>query len=215
MRVITVVVGQLEVNCYVLYDERSRAACVIDPGDEPELIVSAIEANSLRPLFAVCTHGHYDHVCAARELRDRYSLRLAMHRDDIPTYTRSRELCVSWGYEPEDFPKPDLLVADNDVLQVGDASLTVISTPGHSPGSICILADGLLFSGDTLFRGTVGRTDLPGGDPGALLASLGRLAQLPRATKVLCGHDQETVLSDEIAKNPFFRAVRASGGHAS
>lgn len=215
MRIETVVVGQLEVNCYILWDEQSQEACVIDPGDEPELIIAQIEANKLRPLFAVCTHAHYDHVCAARELRDRYGLRVAMHRDDLQTYRRTRDLCLSWGYEPDDFPVPDVMLSDGDLLRVGEIRLQVIHTPGHSPGSICVSADGLLFSGDTLFRGTVGRTDLPGGDPDALLGSLAKIARLPAGTKILCGHDRASVLGDETARNPFFRHVRASRGDGS
>ncbi|GAB4488581.1 MAG: MBL fold metallo-hydrolase [Thermodesulfovibrionales bacterium] len=213
MRIQTVVVGQLEVNCFILWDEQSRDACVIDPGDEPELIIGRIEANWLRPLLAVCTHAHYDHVCATRDLRDRYGLRLAMHRDDLPTYRRTQALCLSWGYEPDDFREPDILLSDGDLLRVGEIRLQVIHTPGHSPGSICVSADGVLFSGDTLFRGTVGRTDLPGGDPNALLASLEKIARLPAGTKVLCGHDRGSVLGEEIARNPFFRQVRVSRGH--
>lgn len=203
MKVDRIVVGQLEVNCYLVSDESTGEAMIIDPGDEFERIADLIEERKLKPKYIVFTHAHYDHVCAAGELRNRYKASLVMHEDSDETYLFTQKLCVSWGYDPEDFPPADIVAKDGDTLTVGDTSFRIIHTPGHAPGSICLYGDNLLFTGDTLFKGSVGRTDLPGGDFGKLMASLGRLTQLPPDTRVFCGHAEETTIAHEIENNPF------------
>jgi glyoxylase-like metal-dependent hydrolase (beta-lactamase superfamily II) len=129
-----------------------------------------------------------------------------MHRDDLVTYDYTARLCGVWGYEEEDFPQPDLMPGDGDSITFGSASLSVIHTPGHTPGSICLYGEKVLFTGDTLFRGSAGRTDLPGGNATQLLQSLKALAGLPPLTRVFCGHDEETTLEREKAANPFMLA---------
>ncbi len=203
MRIDKIVVGQLEVNCYIVSDESIGEAMIIDPGDEFERIADLIEERKLKPKYIVFTHAHYDHVCAAGELRERYKAAVVMHEDSDETYRLTQKLCISWGYEPGDFPPPDIVVKDGDTLTLGDTSFRIIYTPGHAPGSICLYGDNLLFTGDTLFRGSVGRADLPGGDFTKLMASLGRLTQLPPDTQVFCGHAEETTIAHEIENNPF------------
>jgi glyoxylase-like metal-dependent hydrolase (beta-lactamase superfamily II) len=203
MMIETIVVGQLDTNCVVITDTGTRDACVVDPGDEPEKISSYIDVNNLRPSHILFTHAHYDHVCAARELRDRYRADIVMHEDEQATYDDTKRLCMSWGYEAEDFPLPDVRVREGDIIQVGNLRFTVIHTPGHTPGSICLLGNGILVTGDTLFRGSAGRTDLPGGNRAHLLHSLKKLMGLPGNTRVLCGHADETTIGIEINTNPF------------
>jgi len=203
MKIETVIVGQLDTNCIVIADAKTGDACIVDPGDEPERICTCIDSNGLRPAYIIFTHAHYDHVCAAREIREKYHADIVMHEDELKTYADSKRLCMSWGYEEEDFPRPDILVREGDVIRVGDLCFSVIHTPGHTPGSICLFGNGVLVTGDTLFRGSAGRTDLPGGNREHLLLSLKKLQQLPHATQVVCGHDEETTIGIEVETNPF------------
>jgi hydroxyacylglutathione hydrolase len=198
-----IVVGQLDVNCYVVGDGDSSEAFVIDPGDEADRIADLLDAKGLKPRYIICTHAHYDHVCAAGELKDKYGAVIVMHEDEKDTYRMTRTLCLSWGFGEEDFPDPGILVRDGDKIVLGSCGLDVMHTPGHTPGSICLYKEGILFTGDTLFEGSAGRTDLPGGDRSELMGSLKRLAALPAGTRVLCGHGDETTIGVELRKNPF------------
>ncbi len=203
MEIKTIVVGQLDTNCVVIADRNTRDACVIDPGDEPERICEYIDANDFRPAQIIFTHAHYDHVCAAKELQEKYHAGIVMHADEMMTYDETRRLCMSWGYDEEDFPRPELFLHDGDSIRVGGLRFSIIHTPGHTPGSICLFGQGLLITGDTLFRGSAGRTDLPGGNREHLLRSLKKLMQLPYLTRVVCGHDEETTIGTEVKTNPF------------
>lgn len=205
MQINRIVVGQLDVNCYVISDEYTSEALIIDPGDEAEKIAEFVELHSLKPVYIVLTHAHYDHVCAAADLKERFGCRIMMHGDDMDTYLSTKERCITWGYGEEDFPPPDVIVREGDRITLGGITLDIVHTPGHTPGCICISADGILFTGDTLFKGSAGRTDLPGGSSRLLMSSLKRLSQLPPETRVLCGHGDETTIGIELRTNPFFR----------
>lgn len=207
MNIQKIAVGQLEVNCYILSDPASREAVIVDPGDEEERIRELIDSHNLKPLFILFTHAHYDHVCAVRELKDTYHAAVIMHRDERDVYASTQQLCISWGYDREDFPPADILVSEGDTISVGEIILHVIHTPGHTPGSICLSGAGMLLTGDTLFAGSVGRTDLPGGNSNLLMASLKKLASLPPATRVLCGHGDETTIEHELQHNRYLRAL--------
>ena len=207
MNIQKIVVGQLEVNCYIISDDSESDALIIDPGDESERIIDLIDSSGLKPKYILFTHAHYDHVCAVRELHDRYKALIVMHEQEKETYRMTAQLCISWGYEAEDFPDAGLVVKDGDILSVGDMPLTVIHTPGHTPGSICVYGENTLFTGDTLFKGSAGRTDLPGGNFGLLSRSLRRLMLLPPETAVMCGHDDETSIADEMRNNPFIKQI--------
>jgi hydroxyacylglutathione hydrolase len=203
LRIDKIIVGQLEVNCYIVSDEETSEAVIVDPGDEFERITGLIESVGVKPVTILFTHAHYDHICAAKELQDRYRCTLAMHEEEKTTYEMTKRMCLVWGFEPEDFPPPDVSVKNGDKIRLGDVFLEVVHTPGHSPGSICIYGESFLFSGDTLFRGSVGRTDLPGGRTEKLIGSLKSLLTLPPDTRVLCGHGEETTLGEESSNNPF------------
>jgi len=207
MQLETVTVGQLDTNCYVVFDEESREAIVIDPGDEPDKIRAYIDARKLRPTYIIFTHAHYDHVCAVRELKESYQAKIVMHEAEAQTYEATKIRCMSWGYDDDDFPPPDLAVKEGDEVRIGKACFRVIHTPGHTPGGICIYGENLLFAGDTLFRGSVGRTDLPGGNMEHLRQSLKKLASLDPLTRVLCGHEEETTIGIEMRSNPFMHSL--------
>ncbi len=205
MRVQHLTVGQLDVNCYLVSCDRTAETIIIDPGDEAERIIEYIGEERLRPAVIVLTHAHYDHVCAAGDLKAAFGIPIAMHDQDLPVYGSTRTLCVSWGYAPEDFPQPDLFIEEGMEIAAGHVKLNILHTPGHTPGSVCLLGNGMLFTGDTLFRGSAGRTDLPGGDTVMLINSLGRIKRLTPETMVFCGHGDESTIGEEKIINPFFR----------
>lgn len=207
MQIETIIVGQLDTNCYVVFDEESREAIIIDPGDEPDRIRAYIDAKNLGLTYILFTHAHYDHVCAVKELKGLYQAKIVMHEAEAQTYGATKKLCMSWGYDADDFPPPDIPVKEDETLRVGKACFSVIHTPGHTPGGICLHGENLLFSGDTLFQGSVGRTDLPGGNMQHLLLSLKKLARLDPSTRVLCGHEEETTIGFELRSNPFMHTL--------
>jgi glyoxylase-like metal-dependent hydrolase (beta-lactamase superfamily II) len=202
-----VITGQLEANCYIVTDEKDTDALIIDPGDEPEKINAAVDEHGLNPAYIVLTHAHYDHVCAVKELKDAYGPLLVMHLDEQAIYEKTKRLCISWGYEQNDFPSPDRAVSEGDTITVGTTIFLLMHTPGHSPGSICLYSGNTLFTGDTLFSGSVGRTDLHGGDDEKLRSSLKRIMSLPADTRIFCGHGKETTVAHEMSHNPFIREL--------
>jgi hydroxyacylglutathione hydrolase len=199
-----VVVGALETNCYLVYDEETRDCAVIDPGAESEKIISAIADLQLKPLIVLNTHGHVDHIGANSDIVQKYGIPLAMHAADTGMLKVSEYIELSLLLGARNSPSPDRLLAEGDEIAVGRDSLRVICTPGHTPGSVGVVYDGVLFSGDTLFCGGVGRTDLPGGSWKDLERSLReRVLTLPGETVVLPGHGPRTTIEQERASNPF------------
>ena len=206
------VVGPLQCNCTILGDEASGEAIVIDGGDESERIAGTLDRLGLRARVLLHTHAHIDHIGALADLKERTAAGAALHPDDLPLY---RELAIQAAWLGIPVPRVvsiDHELADGEVVRVGSLKLEVLHTPGHTPGSCTFVAkrDGehLAFTGDTLFFGSIGRTDLPGGDTGRILASLReRILTLPDATIVYPGHGPRTTIARERAHNPFLHAL--------
>ncbi len=199
-----VVVGALETNCYLVYCEESRACAVIDPGADPGKIIAAVADLELRPVVVLNTHGHVDHIGANSDIVGKYGVPLAMHGADTGMLQVSDYIELSLLLGAKNSPPPDRLLADGDEIPVGRASLRVLHTPGHTPGSVGFVHGGVLFSGDTLFCGGVGRTDLPGGSWKEIERSIReRILSLPGETVVLPGHGPRTTVEQERASNPF------------
>ncbi|NLU41218.1 MAG: MBL fold metallo-hydrolase [Firmicutes bacterium] len=193
-------VGELGVNCYVVACEPTRQAIVIDPGAEAERIARLIETRGYSLSLIVNTHGHFDHIGGNAHLKGRFSPTLAIHRSDAGMLADAEAnlSCFLPGELAVISPTADLMLSDGDRVTAGTVSLEVIHTPGHTRGSICLLGEGVLFSGDTLFRDGVGRTDLPGGDCAELRDSLAtRILVLPDSTRVCPGHGPETSIGQE------------------
>lgn len=197
------IVGAYEVNCYLVADELSRAL-VIDPGADEELIEAALRTRGLTVAGYLLTHGHMDHVCALSALHRRFPAPVGLAAGDACwTFSQANQMPP---YPRPARPAGELLdVAAMPLWTAGGPVCRIIPSPGHTPGGVCYYfeADGVLFSGDTLFAGSVGRTDLPGGNERLLGASLRKLVGLPPSTRVYPGHGPDTTIARELLANPF------------
>jgi glyoxylase-like metal-dependent hydrolase (beta-lactamase superfamily II) len=200
----TLVVGPLQVNCFLVACPRSREALVIDPGDDGERILEAIRLSGWRVVRVVNTHGHFDHIGANRILVDATGAELLIHEFDLPLLQKAQAHAQVYGLRTEPSPTPDRVLHDGDTITFGDLSCQVIHLPGHSPGGIALLCGEHLFAGDVLFAGSIGRTDLPGGDHDTLVSGIrSKLWRLPAATIVHPGHGPDTTIAREMRSNPF------------
>jgi len=202
-----VVVGLFRENCWIIGSRQRGEACCIDPGDEPEEILKLANDMGVKITRIVASHAHLDHIMAARAVVEATRAPFLMHAMDLPIAAGMPEAALRW-FGQTVAPAPDVTSypVDGDDLEVAGVTLKVIHTPGHTMGSLCLYAAdaGLLFSGDTLFRESIGRTDLPGGSTEQILESIQtRLFALPDETRVLPGHMQETTIGHERAHNPF------------
>ncbi len=204
-------VGPLACNCYIVGDPATREAIVIDPGGDADDLAAAIQQRGLTVTAIVATHAHFDHLIAAQRLRELTGAPFHLHRDDHPLldwYEESGLLFLGVRLPPP--PEVDLSPRDGDVVRAGAVDLRVTHTPGHSPGSISLVGDDAIFSGDTLFAGSIGRSDLPGGDGRTLFDAIrSKLFALDDDVAVYPGHGPTTSIGRERATNPF---VGESGG---
>ena len=200
-----VTVGIFEENCYLYACPKTREAVIIDPGDEAERILETIQEHELIPKYIINTHGHIDHICAIDEVSEVYPVPLAIHPADLPMYTDERHAQIYGRSAPLVKRKPDMLLKEGDRITFGTLTLEVLHTPGHSPGSICLVSQTYcVFSGDTLFYRSIGRTDFPGGDYAQIEQSIrNKLYTLEDDLVVFPGHGQPTTIAKEKHENPF------------
>jgi len=196
--------GPLDVNCYILGCEKTKKAVVIDPGGNVQQILAILARHQLDLEMIINTHGHFDHIGGNKELKEKTGASLLVHRLDRSLLIQARETAAIFGLSASPSPEPTRELVGREQLNVGDLSLRVLHTPGHSRGGICLYTEGHLFSGDTLFAGSIGRTDLPEGDYSQLIASIReQLLPLPEDTRVYPGHGPSTTIGDEKQHNPF------------
>lgn len=203
MEIISVVVGPIQTNCYLLCDRDSQLCAIIDPGDEPEKILSAIRKSGCTPRAIYLTHGHFDHHCAVPGLLSAYpDLPVYIHEQD----TDPQDTQAGWGAMFPRLPQTNQrYYAQGDRITLGQITLTVLETPGHTRGSVCLIAQDVIFCGDTLFYTSCGRTDLAGGSYPQMMNSLAKLSRLEGDYRCLPGHDRETTLSFERNHNPHMK----------
>lgn len=203
MLIKTLPVGHLGTNCYVVTDEQTLNCAVIDPGEESNTILDYIESNHLHCKLILLTHGHFDHVGGVEAIVRATGCALWMRESDYSQFPNP----INAHYYPIancDFTEV-CFCEDFEEISAGGLTFTVYATPGHTYGSVCYLCDGAIFSGDTLFAGSCGRTDLPGGDPSAMGCSLARLSELAGDFAVYPGHGESTTLAREKRYNPYLR----------
>lgn len=202
----TLPTGPLEVNCYIIGCEATHKAAVIDPGGNVDSIEKLLQQHELNLEMIINTHGHFDHVGGNRKLQEASGAELLLHKDDLPVLASVAQHAANFGLQTDSSPLPSRELVGGETLQLGELTLRVIHTPGHSPGGICLAVDDILLVGDTLFAGSIGRTDLPGGDHQLLIAGIKeKLLSLPEDTKVYPGHGPMTTIGEEKAHNPFLR----------
>lgn len=196
MKMITLPLGALETNCYVVYDEASRVCALIDPGAMPQVILDTLAKNDLTLQKILLTHAHFDHTGALRALHEKFP--------DVPIYVNAQDTDETLNMSQGNLVYTDTFL-DGDEISMPPLTFRVLATPGHTRGSSCLICGDTIFSGDTLFEGCCGRTDLPGGDGAQMLASLKRLAELPGDYHVLPGHGGDTTLERERRTNYYMR----------
>jgi hydroxyacylglutathione hydrolase len=200
-----ITVGLFEENCYLYACPETREAVIIDPGDEPEKILETIQELHLVPKYILNTHGHIDHICAIDAVSEVYPVPLAIHPADISLYT-DEHVAQTYGLTaPLVKRKPDILLQEGDTISFGTLTLDVIFTPGHTPGGVCFISQPYcVFSGDTLFHRSIGRTDLSGGNYAQIEQSIrNKLYTLDDDLVVFPGHGQPTTIIEEKNENPF------------
>ena len=199
------VVGPIQANCYILGCETTRQAAVIDPGGDVDKILMALGKDNLRCVYIINTHGHFDHSAENKRLKEVTGAQLVIHRADALMIINQSANGGMWGMKVDNSPPPDLYVEEGDFITFGDISLRVLHTPGHSAGGISLLTDRMVFVGDTLFAGSIGRTDFPGGDYEGLIRHV-REKFFPLADDIIVypGHGPKTTVGRERRTNPFF-----------
>ena len=205
----TIVFNNFAVNTYILHDE-SKNAIIIDPAcsnkGELNTLTQYILNNQLTPVKIINTHGHIDHIVGVQKVADQYKIPFLMHEADAPLLGTAREMGLLFGFQVDEIPTPTSFLNEGDIVEFGNSQLKVFHVPGHSPGSIVFYSknDDFVIAGDVLFSGSIGRTDLPGGDYNTLISGIkNKLLTLPAKTIVYSGHGSSTTIHVEHDTNPF------------
>ena len=208
MKIDCIVLGDFQTNCYILRRDAEASKClIIDPGMGPEPLIEFLRENALEPVVTILTHGHADHIVGVQLLRDKYpQIQTAVHELDAEMLTNpAANLSILTGAQFSTAPA-EILLTDAQTLEYADLTLNVLHTPGHTPGGICLHSPGnaLVFTDDTLFTESIGRTDFPGGNTDQLMASIAtRLMTLPDETVIYPGHGPSSTIGWEKTHNPF------------
>ena len=198
------VVGPLMANCFIFGCKKTREAVVIDPGGDADKILLSLADSELEVKYIINTHGHFDHVCGNGKMKDATGADILIHPLDAPMLGMLTSNAAVFGISVENSPPCDQTIEEGETVSFGNISLKVVHTPGHTPGGISLYTDGIVFVGDTLFAGSIGRTDFPGGDFDTLISSIKtKLFDMEDDMRVLSGHGPETSIGSEKRFNPF------------
>ena len=209
MQIESIVVGPFDTNCYLVWDKGDNSGVIIDPGDQDDRIVEQIKKSGFNPLAIIITHGHADHISAMASLKKKYDIPVYIGKGDAPMLLSAKaNFSTFFGHEIV-CPAADFLLNDEDVIKFGSLEFTVLETPGHSRGGICLLIGNRLFCGDTLFSGSIGRTDFDEGNHQQLIDSIEKkILTLPDDIVCYPGHGPSTTVGTERLHNPFFSGSR-------
>lgn len=196
--------GEFEVNCYIVYDDTSKKAIIIDPGQDCKKVIDKVENLQLKPELLINTHGHFDHTFSDDIIRQKYKIPLAIHKDDTDMLADANKNFSTIIGNPVIINKADIIFDKEETKETSFCKYSVIYTPGHSKGSVCILIDNHLFAGDTVFKNSIGRTDLYGGNYDELILSLQKIKKLSPDTIIYPGHGPITTLKEELKNNMYF-----------
>ena len=200
-----VVVGPLAVNCCIIGCEKTKIGAIIDPGDETAVITKAVEELGLDIKYILLTHGHVDHLAEVQRLKDKFNAEFLMHEADSFLVQRASTQAGMYGLSNPGNPEPNRYLSEGDTISVGELKIEIFHTPGHSPGSITYFVEDKLFVGDLIFAGSIGRTDLPGGNYEQLIQSVEtKIFTKPDKAEIYPGHGPSTTVGGEKATNPFF-----------
>lgn len=194
----------MDVNCYIIGDEKTKEAACIDPGGNVEEILGVLEEEKLSLKYIINTHGHFDHIGGNGLLKKTTGAKLAIHEKDAALLQHAASQSAAFGLSAVSSPPPDVLLKDGDTITAGGLAVEIVHTPGHTPGGICLFIEDLLFTGDTIFTGSVGRTDLPGGSYKELLSSIkNKILPLGDNIRLFPGHGPDTTVAREKEFNQF------------
>ncbi len=204
--------GMFQENCYIIADPETQDAVIVDPGEEEDLFLNRISYEKLTLRAIWLTHAHLDHVLGVKRMAAETGVPIHLHPADRPLYDRAQQQGANYGIQLETLPPPSCELIHGDELSIGRCSFAVRHVPGHSPGGVAFVGHGVVICGDALFAGSIGRTDLPGGDYATLLTSIReQLLTLPDETIVYSGHGPATTIGTERETNPFLTAANRFG----
>ena len=206
IKVKKIISGRLEVNCYIVYDSCTLNAVIVDPGEDGDKVIRAVEEGGFKPEMLINTHGHYDHILSDEQIRKKFNIPLAAHKDEVVMLSDSFHNASAIFGSPGSVSKPEIILDDNQEIKLSFVSFKVIHTPGHSKGGICLLFDDFIITGDTLFAGTIGRTDFPGGEYQDMMKSIEKIKNLKNSLIIYPGHGSQTTLANELRHNPYLKS---------
>lgn len=211
LNVSTVITGPFQENTYIAWYPSSQDALLVDPGDDEYLIIEALEERSLVPIAIINTHAHLDHIGAVQPLKEKYNIPFYLHKNEKSILESYESTCHMFGVAPKTTPSVEYWFKDEGLIKINNFHINIVCTPGHTPGGTCLEIENNIFVGDTLFKNSIGRTDLPGGDWNELQSSLIHLANSVNCGNIVySGHGPVTTLRAEISENPFFIPLKES-----
>lgn len=203
MKVISEKFGSMDNNCSLIIDEKTNQSALVDCNEFSQKMIDMIGDTDLK--FILLTHGHFDHIIGARDTKAKYGAKVVISSEDEPMLSSSKLSLAAFCNAPQNDVEADIIVSDGDEITLGDTVIKVMSTPGHTLGSVCYIAENCIFSGDTLFYCSCGRTDFPSGSPEQMMSSLQKLKALDGDYKVYTGHNNLTTLDFERKNNPYMK----------
>ena len=195
--------GSIQNNCYLVVDEKTNSSALVDCTECSQKMLDFIGDTDLKYIFL--THGHFDHITGVKGVKEKYGAQVVISNEDAPMLLSAKLSLAAFCGGEQNVVEPDILVSDGDVVKLNDIEFKVISTPGHTKGCVCYLVGDYIFTGDTLFFCSCGRTDFPGGSPQEIIASLKKIAALDGDLKVMPGHDRLSNLNFERENNPYMK----------